>query len=137
MVIICTYIPNVRKIFQIALNFFYTFSNLKPSKINLLWDFRFENKPSGNPGFQRMIVSEEKWRSRLTTKNILMNKHLFCLTDEIDWCFYINSGHCFSSTIFVVSHAIWILRLLVHFKCCCHTGVGNRQPMELMAMFTR
>jgi hypothetical protein len=41
-------IPNVRKIFQMAIKNVH-FSNLTPSKIFPNWNFWFENKPSGNP----------------------------------------------------------------------------------------
>jgi hypothetical protein len=45
-------ISNLHKIFQMAIK--YTFSNLLPSKINPNWDFGFENKPSGNPAYDRV-----------------------------------------------------------------------------------
>jgi hypothetical protein len=34
----------------------YSFSILRPSKIYPNWDFWFENKPSGNPEFRRVVL---------------------------------------------------------------------------------
>jgi hypothetical protein len=55
-------VPNVLKLFQMSLKYskcplnIPIFSNLRPSKIYSNWDFWFENKPSGNPAAQQILV---------------------------------------------------------------------------------
>jgi hypothetical protein len=50
-------VPNEHKMYQMVIKYpkwpwnISTFSNLWPSKIYPNWDFGFENKPSGNPGY--------------------------------------------------------------------------------------
>jgi hypothetical protein len=41
------WIPNFHKIFQMAI----TYINIHPN-----WDFWFENKPSGNPGIDILVI---------------------------------------------------------------------------------
>jgi hypothetical protein len=51
-------IPNGHKLYQMVVNYskwwqsMTTFSSPRPSKFYPNWDFWFENKPSGNPGWE-------------------------------------------------------------------------------------
>jgi hypothetical protein len=45
------YVPNGRKVEQMAILYTNIFPLSRPTKIYPNWDFGFENIPSGNPGF--------------------------------------------------------------------------------------
>jgi hypothetical protein len=68
-------ILNVWKIYQMPQNK-PTSSVARPPKFTQIWDFLFENIPSGNPGRLK------KARARCIRRNYSPKKTFFCLAEE-------------------------------------------------------
>jgi hypothetical protein len=80
-------VPNGHKIFQNFPNghkIYKLFSNLRPSQIYPNWEFRFENKPSGNPGWEVRVRHKKGFFSedgrKIELKVLLSIKFSYCAT---------------------------------------------------------